>query len=174
MRDGPDQPRRKSLSRGKTIRFDPPPGQTTAPPAYPRSPETGLIDRFRNWFATPPRESRRAARHAARMYVVWLGWWRGEGEDEFFALTARLANISRGGALVHVEHPPPEKHPVWMCLGSPEPDECLAATSLEVRRARRGECSVRLSFRAPCPSRFLEAAVCGRTSQRPGISHSRA
>jgi hypothetical protein len=133
-----------------------------------------LLELFRCWFATPPRESRRAARHAARLYVVWLGWWQGEGADEFFASTARLVNISRGGALIHVEHPPPEKHPVWMCLGTPEPDECLAATSLEVRRGRRGVCGVRLSFHAPCPSRFLEAAVCGRAAERAGPRHLRA
>jgi hypothetical protein len=131
-----------------------------------------LLDRFRSWIGKSPRELRRATRHAARTDVVWLGWWRGEGNAEFFALTARLANISRGGALVILRHPPPENYPVWICLGTPEPDECLAATSLEVRRARHRECSVRLAFRAPCPSRFLEAAVCGRASQRAVVSRS--
>jgi hypothetical protein len=174
MRDGPDQLRPKFLSQGKTIRFDPRPGHDPAAPTQPRTREAGLLVLFRCWFATPPRESRRAARHAPRLYVVWLGWWQGEGEEEFFALTARLANISRGGALIHVDHPPPEKHPVWMCLGTPEPDECLAATALEVRRSRRGECSVRVSFDAPCPSRFLEAAVCGHATERTAMRHRRA
>jgi hypothetical protein len=133
-------------------------------PDYRKGAErAGLLNQFRRWFSRP-QEGRRATRHAARTHVVWLGWW--QAEQEFFALTARLANISRGGALVVVQQPPPENHPVWICLGTPEPDECLAAISLEVRNARRGECSVRLAFLEPCPSRFLEAAVCGRTSER--------
>jgi hypothetical protein len=172
MRDGPAHPRRPERSRSlsdRTIRIDPRPSGCESPRGEDQ--DDGLIDRFRRWFGARPCESRRAARHAARTDVVWLGWWRGEGNAEFFALTARLANISRGGALVVLRHPPPEPHPVWICLGTPEPDECLAASSLEVRRARRRECSVRLAFRSPCPSRFLEAAICGRASRRIVVSH---
>jgi len=172
MRDGPapepPPPRRRQRSSGKKrIRLDPHPNEGEAPRAP--STDAGLLDRFRGWLNAPPRECRSAARHAARTYLVWLGWWH--GENEFFALTARLSNISRGGALILVEQPPPENHPVWICLGTPEPDECLAATVLEVRRARRREYAIRLAFRAPCPSRFLEAAVCGRATTRAGIGH---
>jgi hypothetical protein len=167
MRDGPARPRHRS-SGTKTIRCDVYPGAGGSPQGDP--PQAGLLNQFRRWIAAPPREHRRAARHSARIHVIWLGWWQGEGENEFFALTARLSNIGRGGALVLVAQPPPENHPLWICLGTPEPDECLAARSLEVRRTRRGECSVRLSFHSPCPSRFLEAAVCGRSSECPGIS----
>jgi hypothetical protein len=160
---------RHRASGTKTIRCDPSPQQTVS---HPNAARAGLLNQFRNWFAAPPRECRSATRHAAQTYVVWLGWW--QGEAEFFALTARLANISRGGALVYVRQAPPETHAVWICLGTPEPDECLAARVLEVRSARRRECALRLAFREPCPSRFLEAAVCGRTSQhaalpRPGV-----
>jgi hypothetical protein len=175
MREGPDRPRRSlqpRSTRGRTIRVDPRPG--ACEPSRGEEGDGGLLERFRCWLSAPPREYRRATRHAARTDVVWIGWWQGGGNDEFFALTARLANISRGGALVVLRHPPPENHPVWICLGTPEPDECLAATSLEVRRARRRECTLRLAFRAPCPSRFLETAVCGRTGEcaaahRPGV-----
>ncbi len=167
MSDGPAQDRPRTLGN-KTIRCDPSPMGEPVDPE--RVVKAGLLTLFRNWIATPDQECRQTTRHAARTYVVWLGWWR--GEEEFFALTARLVNISRGGALVFVEHPPAENHPLWICLGTPEPDECLAARALEVRRARRGECAVRLAFREPCPSRFLEAAVCGRTSERAGISQT--
>ena len=155
-------PGRHRVSGNKTIRCD----LSTREEASPvRCAErTGLLNQFRRWLAAPPLECRRATRHAARTSVVWLGWW--QGEQEFFALTARLANISRGGALVLVRQAPPENHPLWICLGTPEPDECLAAKVLEVRNARRGACAVRLAFRDPCPSRFLEAAVCGRTGRR--------
>jgi hypothetical protein len=164
-----DGPARHRVSGNKTIRCDLSTPEEAA--QVQRAERTGLLNQFRRWLAAPPAEYRRATRHAARTYVVWLGWW--QGEQEFFALTARLANISRGGALVLVRQAPPENHPLWICLGTPEPDECLAAKVLEVRNARRGECAVRLAFREPCPSRFLEAAVCSRTSQhvivpRPG------
>jgi hypothetical protein len=158
----PNGPGRHRPSGTKTIRCDPSP--TDEMPQEERAEESGLLSHFRKWFAAPPVECRSATRHAARTHVVWLGWW--QGDQEFFALTARLANISRGGAMVLVRQAPPENHPFWICLGTPEPDECLAAKVLEVRTARRGECAVRLAFRDPCPSRFLEAAVCGRTSQR--------
>jgi hypothetical protein len=159
-----DRPGRKRplSSKEKSFRFDSPYGKEATDRAV--EPASGLLDDFRRWFAARPRESRRAARHAARTYVVWLGWWQGEGD--FLALKARLANISRGGALVYVRKAPPEAHPVWICLGTPEPDECLAATTLEVRNTRSGECAIRLAFQAPCPSRFLEAVVCGRASER--------
>jgi len=167
MHDGPARERPGSRG-GKTIRRDPSPMDDSV--YRGRAERAGLLNQFRRWLTKPPQEGRRATRHAARTYVVWLGWW--QAEHEFFALTARLSNISRGGALIVVQQPPPENHPVWICLGTPEPDECLAAITLEVRTARRGECSIRLAFQEPCPSRFLEAAVCGRTSQRAGIGHS--
>jgi hypothetical protein len=52
-------------------------------------------------------DQRSMPRHAAAEFAIWLGWWR--GEQEFFALTARLINISRGGALVTTLGPPPER-----------------------------------------------------------------
>ena len=157
--------RRPRSSEEKSHRIDPSSGEDPSPRGLDR--EAGLLDQFRSWWAGSPTEGRRAARHAARLSVVWVGWWR--AGDEFFAETARLSNISRGGALIVVRDPPPESRPVWICLGTPEPDECLAGRALEVRRARRGECAVRIVFCEPCPSRFLEAAVCGRTSERPGL-----
>jgi hypothetical protein len=161
MRDGA-APRPPRVSGRQSLRFDPLPIEEATTEALP---DATLLDQFRNWLAQTPHESRKTARHAARTYVVWVGWWR--RVDEFFAMTARLSNISRGGALVFLPHPPPAGHPVWICLGTPEPDECLAATTLDVRDARRGECMVRLAFLEPCPTRFLEAAVCGLTSKRP-------
>jgi hypothetical protein len=167
MRDGPARHR---PSGNKTIRCDPSPREETS--QYGRAEGLGLLDHFRRWFTSPPAEYRSSTRHAARTCVVWLGWW--QGEQEFFALTARLVNVSRGGALVLVRQAPPEHHPIWICLGTPEPDECLASKVLEVRTTRRGECALRLAFRDPCPSRFLEAAVCGRTSHYATRTRPRA
>jgi hypothetical protein len=163
MRDGTPGHRRSGT---KTIRCDL--SRRYESTAESPSATALLLDHFRRWFAAPQQEGRCAARHPARTYSIWVGWWR--AEREFIALTARISNISRGGALVLVPQAPPENHGVWICLGTPEPDECLAATVLEVRTARHGECAIRLAFCEPCPSRFLEAAVCGRTSQRAACS----
>src|SRR3954452_23709330 len=162
MGDRPARPQARSSGK-KTIRVDFQAGEAL-PPAAPT--DAGLFDRFRGLLAGSPPPERRSTRHPARTQFVWIGWWR--GGDEVFALTPRLANIRRGGGRGQLDQAPPASHPVWICLGPPEPDECLAATSLEVKGTRRGDFSVRLSFREPCPSRFLEAAVCGRTSERRG------
>jgi hypothetical protein len=167
MRDGSARHRPSGNKRIRCDRFP-----TRAESEGLRSERAGLLRQFRNWFAAPPKEYRGATRHAARTHVVWLGWW--QAEQEFFALMARMCNISRGGALVLAEHSPPENHGVWICLGTPEPDECLAARVLEVRNARRGEWAVRLAFQDPCTSRFLEAAACGRTSQHAASARPRA
>ena len=92
-------------------------------------------------------------------FAIWLGWWRGEGD--FFAINARLVNISRGGALITAIDPPPQRHKVWICLGSPDPADCIEATVRQVTTVRRRQCAVRLTFARPCPQAFFEAAVCG-------------
>src|ERR1700728_3362597 len=97
MHDGPaSHCQRQRSPGGKIIRHDPSPMDDSVSGAC--AERAGLLNQFRRWLSTPPREGRRARRHAAQTYLVWLGWW--QGEHEFFALTARLANISRGGALV--------------------------------------------------------------------------
>src|SRR5262245_15366292 len=131
MRDGSARNRARTTG-SKKIRCDLEPADSS--PTAATGPKARLLDVFRRWLDPAPQELRRAARHAARTFVVWVGWWQGANNREFFALTARLANISRGGVLLYVAQPPPQKHAVWLCLGTPEPDECLAARVLEVRR----------------------------------------
>lgn len=138
----------------KSIRFDLPP----APDEPPEVARKGLIDLFRAWVAQRPEDRRAMPRHKTLPSEVWLGWRR--GNDTLFANMARMVNISRGGAQLRVADPPPEQTTVWICLGEPDQGDCLEATVLEVRGARRNECTVRIAFREPCPHRFFEAAVC--------------
>lgn len=119
----------------------------------------GLLDLFRAWIRRTPQDRRTMPRHPVRDLHVWLGWRR--GEEAFFATPARMVNISRGGALIAVADPlPAEGESVWLCLGEPDPNDCLQATVLEVAVVRGGESAVRLHFSAPCPHAFFEAAVC--------------
>ncbi len=139
----------------KAIRFDRPPEEKEETP--PPTGRAAWLELFRAFFAGNAEERRVMPRHAAVRNQVCLGWSR--GHEAYFTNPARLINISRGGALVVTTDPPPEGHPVWVCLGVAEPDSCLEARVLEVRSARK-ECSVRLVFREPCPHAFFESAVC--------------
>ena len=153
MPDGSD--RRRSLTIGeRTVRFD-----TPRPPEVPeRTEQSPLLRLFRSLVKKSPQNRRRMPRHEAASFQLWVGWW--SRRREFRALPARLSNISRGGALVFLANPPRAGEPVWICLGETASDDCVEAAVLAVRKARRGECAVRLAFREPCPHRFFEAAVC--------------
>ncbi|WP_406695703.1 PilZ domain-containing protein [Singulisphaera sp. Ch08] len=137
----------------KSIRFDLPPQDDE-----PERAQKGLLDLFRAWIAQTTQDRRVMPRHKTRPCEVWLGWK--QGEDTFFANSARMVDISRGGAQLLVVAPPREASKVWICLGEPDPGECLEATVLEVRRARQNVSTVRLAFSEPCPHHFFEAAVC--------------
>lgn len=129
-----------------------------------------LTELFRSLIGIPGRDRRSMPRHAAE-FAIWLGWWR--GEREFFAIPARLVNISRGGALVTAINPPPGRHTVWICHGSPVPTECVEAKVLAVTMIRRREYGLRLVFTEPCPHRLFEAAVCGHAPGARGAAPSR-
>ncbi len=139
------------------------------------SPDRGLVDLFREWISAVPRERRQSARHEAAGFQVWIGWWR--GGHEFFALSAELINISRGGALIQLTASPPERQDIWICLDALDSDDCVGAAAIDVKPVRRGWWSARLEFRAPCPHSFFDAAVCGlgqSASREPGSGPGRS
>ena len=63
------------------------------------------------------------------MHRAWLGWWTSPGE--FGSVAARLEDISLGGAKVVTANPPAPQQLVWLCLGIPDPTECVQAKVLE-------------------------------------------
>ena len=138
----------------RTIRFDP------APSGHPsgRARSGSLLGLFRMRGAVAPRERRAETRHEVEECRAWLGWriWRG-----FHAPDALIVNISRGGALVFLDEPPPDRKPVWLFLETPELKTIVKATPLEVRTTSSGQCAVRLAFDTPCPYGVFDAAVCG-------------
>ncbi len=117
-----------------------------------------LLDLFRAWLVRSPQDRRTMPRHPTYELQIWIGWCR--DDQNFFASFARLVNVSRGGALVHVPDPPPQGKLAWICLGEPEPKDCIEGKVLEVSSERPGEYAVRLAFTEPCPHEFFEAAVC--------------
>jgi PilZ domain len=105
-------------------------------------------------------EDRRSSpRFRAVVQRAWLGWWTSPGE--FGSVAARLDDISLGGARVATANPPAAQQLVWLCLGIPDPTECVQAKVLEVSPGSGGEFIVRLAFGAPCPQNLYQTAVYG-------------
>lgn len=138
----------------RQIRFDPAPSGN--PPA--RAGGNSLLGIFRIRHAAAASERRSEARHQVVECRAWLGWriWRG-----FHAPDALIVNISRGGAMVFLDEPPPGRRPVWIFLETPELKAIIKAKTLEVRMTNSGQCAVRLAFDTPCPYGAFDAAVCG-------------
>lgn len=153
MSAAPGQSKFKYVAE-KAVRLDLAPAVDESP----RKEPAGLLELLRCWLRARPEDRRTMPRHEASGHPVWLGWWR--GTEAYFSNPARLLNLSRGGALLLVKDPPPEGQTVWLCVGEPEPTECVEARVLEVRSGRRQECQLRLEFREPCPHAFFESAVC--------------
>jgi hypothetical protein len=158
MHQDPARPRPQPVV-GRKIRIDPNPPPQEAPETAEERHR--FLELFRMLLGVPTRDRRFMPRHNAAEFALWLGWRRGAGEGDFFATSARLINISRGGALITAIDPPPQGHTVWICLGSPDPTDCVEATVRQVTTVRRRQCAVRLAFARPCPQDFFEAAVCG-------------
>ena len=154
------QPRPRRVA-GQTIRIDAKTAET--PEEDDVRGQRKLMELFRALIGARDHDRRVMPRHEAAAFAIWLGWWR--GAQEFAAVGARLGNISRGGALVTMFDPPPQRHTVWICHGSPEPTECVEVRVLEVTTIRRNLCALRLTFAEPCPPGFFEAAVCGLASE---------
>jgi hypothetical protein len=131
----------------------------------PRAESRSLLGLFRLWGDKPTPERRRSPRHEVVESRVWLGWWR--GEEGFRAESAVIIDLSRGGAFIFLDVPPPRDQPVWISLGLPDPVGFVEGRVVATKAMRQGQCAVRLEFRAPCPYGFFEAAVCGMAPADP-------
>lgn len=83
--------------------------------------------------------------------------WRHAGKPR--EVPARLINISRAGAALIANTPPPEAAAVLVRLMGVEPTPWIEADVLGVEPDARGRNRVRVRFREFCPDYFLKAAV---------------
>jgi hypothetical protein len=127
-----------------------------------------LLKAFGAWGAakqaTAQEERRSAPRHHHVECSASLGWktWRGSRTSN-----AVLINISRGGARIFVDGPPPSDRPVWVSLETPAQRTIVKARVLQLRATSQGQCEVRVEFCDSCPYAFFEAAVCGLAAANP-------
>jgi hypothetical protein len=154
---------------GERVSASPAPGPKSAtrfgPTAIiregPPSQDTHLLPLFA--FAvdgTPaPVERRESPRLPAVERRAWLGWWA--TPDQFQTFAARLDDISQGGAKLVTSDPPPTQQVVWLCLGMPEPTECVQAKVLQVIPTADGVAIVRIAFGMPCPHNLYQVAIHG-------------
>ena len=112
---------------------------------------------------TGPRWERRAEARFGTSARVLLSW-REQGRDR--VASARLIDVSRGGAALAVEGVPPATTPVRVCLEGRADRQWSEAEILGVERGRDDSTRVRLKFRARWSSALLEAAVVGTRSRR--------
>jgi PilZ domain len=70
---------------------------------------------------------------------------------------ARLVNISRGGALLVAENPPPRQAPVWMRIESPVKTDWAEAMTVRIGQDQQ----VAVQFPRGCPDDLLLAGTVG-------------
>ncbi len=119
-----------------------------------------VLRAFGAWGRQPARaeEKRSDARHDVEECRAWVGWktWR-----RFPIRHALMVNLSRGGALVFLDAPPPTDKPIWVYLETPGQKAVVKGKAVEIRETAAGQCTVRIAFETPCPYTVFEAAVCG-------------
>jgi hypothetical protein len=104
-------------------------------------------------------EPRSSPRFRALVQRAWLGWW--STPSEFGRVAACLEDISLGGARLVTANPPAVQQLVWLCLGNPDPIDCVQAKILAVTPNPAGGHTVRLAFGIPCPQKLYQTAIYG-------------
>jgi hypothetical protein len=115
-------------------------------------------------------ERRRSTRFPAVERRAWLGWWT--RPRRFETVAARLDDISQGGARLVMADPPAFPQIVWLCVGIPDPTECVQAKVLEVKPAPDGDSVIRLAFGIPCPHNLYRVAISGLARRRTSDAHA--
>jgi PilZ domain len=113
-----------------------------------------------------PEDRRGEARHHHVECLAWVGW---KTFRRFHLKDALMVNISRGGALVFLDAPPPKRKPVWVFLETPRLNTIVKAKVLDVTSTAQGQCAIRVEFHEPCPYEVFETAVCGLAPADPRV-----
>lgn len=97
---------------------------------------------------------RRELRFLAQENRLWLQWWE---DGEYLGRTARLVNVSRGGAMIIAWFLLREGQRLRVFLEEAESQNGVEATVLGVVPGITAMHQIRLSFTTPCPPCFFDA-----------------
>lgn len=111
-------------------------------------------------------DRRGEARHHHVECLAWVGW---KTFRRFHMKDALMVNVSRGGALIFLDAPPPKRKPVWVFLETPRLNTIVKARVLDVATTGQGQCTIRVEFHEPCPYEVFETAVCGLAPADPKV-----
>jgi hypothetical protein len=125
----------------------------------PPSQDTHLLCLFESSARTVVEERRHVPRYRTALHRAWLGWWTAPGA--FGTVPVHLDDISLGGAKLLAAEPLLPQQIVWLCLGVPDPAECVQAKVVAVTPRSEGDFIVRIAFGIPCPHNLYQAAICG-------------
>ena len=103
-------------------------------------------------------DNRCSSRYEPIKNSIYLGWWE---EPEFRSSLAVLRNLSHGGALVHLNHKPPEGASLWLCLAGSPPSDWVEVSVIDEARLVEGLHEVHLKFPDSCPYELFNRAVLG-------------
>ncbi len=103
---------------------------------------------------TKTTERRGSARFPAVAHRIKVEWWEGL---EAKSANAKLVNISRDGALLAMDTPPPVCQSVWLKLEDGSPMDWIGANVVR-HDSRKG---AGLLFPESCPFDFYQSAILG-------------
>ncbi len=112
------------------------------------------------------RERRVSPRYSVVDRVARLVW---DQPGAFGDTTARLIDLSIGGALMEVSQLPPRNQPIWICLRGMGVEHGTTATVVSHSRGWRGPYYVHLAFDQICPYEFFKRAVLGQDFHDAGL-----
>ncbi len=85
-----------------------------------------------------------------------MQWWE---DEEYLGRSARLINVSRGGAMIVTAVLLRPRQVVRIFLEEVDDPVGITGIVLGVVEGRHGLHQMRLTFRTPCPDLFIEAAA---------------
>lgn len=101
---------------------------------------------------------RQVLRFEAIANLLWMQWWDGE---HYLGRSARLWNVSRGGALIVSSVLLHVRQQVRIFLEEMDEPVGVSGAVLGVQEGRNGMHLIRVGFHSPCPDEFIHAAAFG-------------
>ena len=150
-----DESNPRKPGRGDRSRFGPSAVVREGPP----SGDAHQLSFFVDGDGLVVEDRRSSPRYQAVEHRAWLGWWIRPGE--FGSVAAHLEDISLGGAKLVTANPPAAQQLVWLCVGIPDPTECVQAKVLQVRPRYRRRLHRPARVRIPCPQNLYQTAIYG-------------